>query len=330
MNRVYKLSKQIHKIPKFIDVHVHTRANEPNEITLTNAIMGSTQSGVGGIMIMGNFQNYPLTNINNISRFVKQLDAASIPSDFQIKLCQVATPNNTHTLYKHTCDVAATKFYLGETTNSSELLLDRSAWRKHLAVCNTRVAVHADGDTLDEFLDDVLALDSMPHVHICHVPGRRELDAIINTRKQLAQIGMNQLLTCEVTPHHLFFNKCYFHDQQVHVCPSIRSVSDSDYLLANIQHVDCIATDKAPHCASTKNPGIECTAFVPLMLDAVYRGLLPLETVIEKCVANPQKIFGFNRTKPIYVSFEPQTLTQKPYAAPNSPYYGLTINGCLV
>lgn len=332
-----KLFRKIYKIPAFIDVHQHTRANEPGEITITEAINTAIHAGVGATMIMGNFKNYPLINAENINKYIRQLNEvpAVRSGEFEAKICKVATPDNFAELYKSHYTIA-TKFYLGNTTNSGGLVLNRAAWRKHLFAANTRIAVHAELDELDDFLDDMLQLSRMKRVHICHVPGRRELESIMRARKKLAASGLDNYLTCEVTPHHLFIgkdgDKYKFHNNvlpqlNINVCPPIRSIADCEFLQNNIDQIDCIATDKAPHRAQSNAPGIEYTHYMQLMLDAVYRGKISLNDVIKKCIVMPQILFGFRDTKLLTVSFSRDVILPLKTAAPNSPYYGISING---
>jgi carbamoyl-phosphate synthase/aspartate carbamoyltransferase/dihydroorotase len=75
-------------------------------------------------------------------------------------------------------------------------------------------------------------------------------------------------------------------------------MEDVDSLWANLEVIDCFATDHAPHTLGEKDggnpppgfPGLE--TILPLLLTAVDAGRLTLDDLIQKMVSNPQKIFS--------------------------------------
>ena len=82
------------------------------------------------------------------------------------------------------------------------------------------------------------------------------------------------------------------------VRPRLATQKDVDALWANMDVIDCFATDHAPHTVEEKDsdnpppgfPGLE--TFLPLMLTAVNAKRLPLNVLIEKMYTNPKKIFN--------------------------------------
>ena len=78
-------------------------------------------------------------------------------------------------------------------------------------------------------------------LHMCHVSTRGAIEAI-----QMAKLR-GAPVTCEVTPHHLWFTNdtCDYR-----VNPPIRTADDVQALIDAIRSgvVDAIATDHAPHC----------------------------------------------------------------------------------
>ena len=82
-------------------------------------------------------------------------------------------------------------------------------------------------------------------LHMCHVSTRGALEAI-----QMAKLR-GAPVTCEVTPHHLWFNNetCDYR-----VNPPIRTADDVQALIDGIRSgvVDAIATDHAPHSEEDK------------------------------------------------------------------------------
>jgi carbamoyl-phosphate synthase/aspartate carbamoyltransferase/dihydroorotase len=117
-------------------------------------------------------------------------------------------------------------------------------------------------------------------LHIAHVCLKEEL-AVIRAAK-----AKGIRVTCEVCPHHLYLDKehaCEEHhltDGRKEVRPRLATQVDVEALWANMDIIDCIATDHAPHTLAEKDgpnpppgfPGLETA--LPLMLTAVNQGTL--------------------------------------------------------
>jgi carbamoyl-phosphate synthase/aspartate carbamoyltransferase/dihydroorotase len=71
-----------------------------------------------------------------------------------------------------------------------------------------------------------------------------------------------------------------------------------DTLWANLNVIDCFATDHAPHTSEEKDsnnpppgfPGLE--TLLPLLLTAVDDGRMTMDDIVHKSVSNPRKIFN--------------------------------------
>lgn len=82
------------------------------------------------------------------------------------------------------------------------------------------------------------------------------------------------------------------------VRPRLAAQKDVDALWANLDVIDCFATDHAPHTSEEKDsgnpppgfPGLETA--LPLLLTAVDDGRLTVEQLIEKMHTNPKRIFS--------------------------------------
>jgi carbamoyl-phosphate synthase / aspartate carbamoyltransferase / dihydroorotase len=105
-------------------------------------------------------------------------------------------------------------------------------------------------------------------------------------------------VTCEVTPHHLFLTADDLPGGWGEVRPRLGTQADVDALWANLDVIDCFATDHAPHTAAEKAsdnpppgfPGLETA--LPLLLTAVHEGRLTLDDVITRMADNVRRIFG--------------------------------------
>ena len=89
--------------------------------------------------------------------------------------------------------------------------------------------------------------------------------------------------------------------------PHLVSKEDREALWENLDVIDCIATDHAPHTVEEKRgpgappgfPGLE--TMLPLMLDAVERGRLTLDDLAQKMHHNPRRIFKLPEQPDTYI-----------------------------
>ncbi|MEJ2522851.1 MAG: hypothetical protein P8080_08235, partial [Gammaproteobacteria bacterium] len=177
------------------------------------------------------------------------------------------------------------------------------------------IAVHAEG--LSAALAIGLARTYGRRLHLCHLSLAAEL-ALVRAAKAA---GMD--LTCEVTPHHLFLDEGDARRLGAYgqMKPPLASSRDVAALWANLEVVDCIATDHAPHTRAEKDgpapppgvPGLE--TLLPLLLDAVAEGRLSLERLVALTHEAPRRIRGLPRQDETWVEVDPdaeQALGQAP------------------
>ncbi len=131
-------------------------------------------------------------------------------------------------------------------------------------------------------------------LHICHLSSKKSL-AIVKRNKP------NLELSFESTPHHLFldsdaFNKC---GTIAKTNPPLR-LPGENLILDNINDIDMIGTDHAPHTLEEKqkgvwdsNPGIpNLETTLPLLLTQVNRGKIDISLIPKILSENPAKIFN--------------------------------------
>jgi carbamoyl-phosphate synthase/aspartate carbamoyltransferase/dihydroorotase len=93
--------------------------------------------------------------------------------------------------------------------------------------------------------------------------------------------------------------------------PPLGTESDRETLWANLDVVDCIATDHAPHTSAEKEgekpppgvPGLE--TMLPLLLTAVAQGRLTLERLVELTHDGPRRVFGLPAQPDTWVEVDP-------------------------
>jgi carbamoyl-phosphate synthase/aspartate carbamoyltransferase/dihydroorotase len=140
-------------------------------------------------------------------------------------------------------------------------------------------------------------------LHIAHVSLKEELEVI----RAAKQRGIN--VTCEVCPHHLFLNaeEAHLSCGRKEVRPRLATRIDQEALWANMDIIDVIATDHAPHTLDEKDgdkpppgyPGLETA--LALMLTAVNKGRISLADLIAKMYTNPRRIFNLPEQNDTYV-----------------------------
>lgn len=137
-------------------------------------------------------------------------------------------------------------------------------------------------------------------LHLCHVSTRGAIEAVRMAKLRGAPV------TCEVTPHHLWFTDetCDYR-----VNPPIRTADDVQALVDAIRAgvVDAISTDHAPHTEEDKFKGAAGMVGSETAFGVCYTKLckqegLPLELLTELMSTSPARILGLakGRLEPGY------------------------------
>jgi carbamoyl-phosphate synthase/aspartate carbamoyltransferase/dihydroorotase len=228
-------------------------------------------------------------------------DAASAKARCDWGVYLGAGPDNLDTLPAQAGQVAGLKMYLDQTYGPLRLD-DMTLWMEHFArwPAHQPIVAHSEGRTLAAVML-IAALYDRP-VHIAHVSRREEILLIRKAKERGLKV------TCEVAPHHLFLSEAdlpALGPGRCEVRPRLASPTDVAVLWANLDVIDCFATDHAPHTLAEKDsetpppgfPGVE--TLLPLLLTAVdlrpfgaaQGRRLTLDDLIQKSVINPRKIF---------------------------------------
>jgi len=277
-------------LPGLIDVHVHLR--EPGGEHKEDITSGSAAALAGGVTMVLDMPNtYP-----------PLVDEQALALKYQLArqktLCDVgfyvgATATNASEIALLAGQAAGLKIYLDQTygplrmDSLTALLAHFRAWP-----VDRPIAVHAEG--LSAALAIGLARIYGRRLHLCHISRADEI-ALIRAAKE-----SGASLTCEVTPHHLLLTEADARRLRPFgsMKPPLASEADVSALWANLDVVDCIATDHAPHTRAEKEgespppgvPGLE--TMLPLLLTAVAEGRLTLEQLVRLTHAVPRHIFG--------------------------------------
>ena len=278
------------KLPGLTDIHVHLR--EPGALHKEDWDSGTAAALAGGFTTL---LAMPNTNpaITDSLTLKLAFDAASIKSRCDYAQYVGGSANNAKTASLLANHVAGLKLYLDQTFGDLKLD-DITTWMPHFAAWpkDAPLCVHAEGKTLAAAI--LLAEIYDRPLHLCHVSRREEILLIRAAKEKGLKV------TCEVCPHHLFLSEDDIPSLgagRSEVRPRLATKKDQDALWANLDVIDCFATDHAPHTLEEKDssnpppgfPGLE--TILPLLLTAVKEGRLTLEDVITRLHGNPNRIF---------------------------------------
>ncbi|XP_028041682.1 CAD protein isoform X1 [Bombyx mandarina] len=296
-------SRNIVKLPGFIDVHVHVR--EPGATYKEDFETCTAAALAGGVTMICAMPN---TNPSIVDRtafdYASTLARVSARCDYALYVG--ASSTNYDTICELAPQAAALKMYLNETFTTL-LLEDMTIWQKHFQSWPKKMPVctHAEREKTAAVILMASLLDRP--VHICHVARKEEILIIKAAKERGVKV------TCEVCPHHLFLNSNDIDKigkGRAKVCPVLCSPEDQAELWRNISIIDVFATDHAPHTVEEKNsenpppgyPGLE--TILPLLLNAVHQGRLTIEDLINKFHRNPRKIFNLPEQPNTYVEVD--------------------------
>ena len=277
------------KLPGLVDVHVHLR--EPGGIQKEDFESGTKAAIAGGYtQILDMPNNIPPTiSVATLNQKIK-LASSRIYCDIGFNFG--ATSSSIKFFPKVYDKVFGLKVYMNQTTGP--LLIDKNldrelvfkSWQSPLPIM-----VHAQDETVEDAIQ--LARKFKKRIHICHTTGD-QLPSIFKAQKEGLEIST------EVCPHHLFLteNDIKKLGPLGIMKPPLTSKYNQKKLWDNIDKIDMISTDHAPHTLEEKYeqsdpkfgvPGLETT--LPLMISAVFQKRITLDRLVKMLTINPRKIF---------------------------------------
>ncbi len=318
------------RIPGLIDVHVHLR--QPGAEHKEDIRSGTAAALAGGVTMVLDMPNNTPPTVDAQTLAHKQGLAA------EHALCDVGfylggTEANAREAAALAAKSPGLKLFLDQTygplrvRNLEALLAHFRTWPARRPIC-----VHAEG--LSAAIAIGLARTFGHRLHICHVSLASEI-ALIRAAKE-----SGAALTCEVAPHHLYLTEA---DAQHlgpygHVKPPLATDADRAALWSNLDVIDCIATDHAPHTRAEKEsptpppglPGLE--TMLPLMLTAVAEGRLSLDRLVDLAHDAPLRVFGLPTQLDTWVEVDPRAQYRLTHDGVHTrcgwtPFDGMTVQG---
>ncbi|WP_276888307.1 dihydroorotase [Anaerococcus lactolyticus] len=291
-------------MPSFTDMHVHFR--DPGFTYKEDLETGSYAALKGGftnVLLMGNTK--PTVSSPEIHEDImkrgKDIDLIGIDQVYTItKNFDGKTLDHLDTLPE------SVKFISddGHGVDDDAIMYLAMVKAKKLGVNMTLHEEVAKVSAIDyEVAEDAMTLRDcyyaykldMP-VHFSHVSTKGAMTAI----KYFKDLGAK--ITCEVTPHHLYFSEKTRDEMKVN--PPIRREEDRQFLLKMIKegYVDAISTDHAPHSAEEKKNGapgfigIE-TAFSTCYEVLVKPGIISLNQLVRIMSTRPSELLNIKKGK---------------------------------
>lgn len=275
-------------LPGLIDAHVHLRT--PGQTHKEDLDSGTRAALAGGFTRVLDMPNTtpPIADAAMLDEKLAHIHAAAHCAVGQFL---GGTPTNPASVARLADRAVGLKLYLDQT-HGPLLLSNVQDVIAHMRTWPGIVAVHAEGWQLVAAIGLARLLDR--HVHCCHVARAADIALIRRAKESGAPV------TCEVTPHHLYLTEedAWRLGPLGYMKPTLGSAADRQALWANLDVVDCVASDHAPHTLAEKQsadpppgvPGLETT--LPLILTAVHEGRLSLERAIELLYEGPRRIYG--------------------------------------
>lgn len=275
-------------LPGLIDPHVHLR--EPGQTHKEDFYTGTTAALAGGFTTVIDMPNNadPITTFEKLKN--KQAMAAS-KTVCNIGFYFGSLGENLDQFSQVQNSVLGLKVYLNQTTGN--YIVTPQVFR---TICEVwpaikPILVHAEEDVLEEIL--TIGHETKQKIHVCHISSAHELQIIMHAKENGFKV------TCGVTSHHLFLteNDVTTLGQFGKMKPTLKSQKDVAFLWKNIDNIDIVESDHAPHTLEEKQsenppfgvPGLETT--LPLLLTAMHEGKITKEEIIDKCYTRPKEIF---------------------------------------
>jgi len=297
------------KLPGLIDPHVHVREpGQTHKEDWDTATQAALAGGVTMILAMPNTK----PPIFDAATLDLALNAAQEKARCDYAQYLGAGPDNAEIVPLLASKAAGLKMYLDSTFGELRLN-DMTLWTPHFQNWpkNMPLVVHSESRSMAAAILFAAIYDRP--VHVAHISLKEEVLLI----KAAKERGIK--VTCEVCPHHLFLSKddiptiSHGHPGRGEVRPRLATKEDVNALWANMDVIDCFATDHAPHTLEEKDsdnpppgfPGVE--TLLPLLLTAVSEKRLTADDIIQRSVINPRKIFHLPEQQETFIEIDEHT-----------------------
>ena len=290
-------------IPGIIDMHTHLR--EPGyeyKETLETGLKAATHGGVTTLGVMPNTKPAMdnLEIINFVAEKAKKIKLSKIiPIPAVTKDRKGLVLNNLKNFSKH-----GYRFFSddGNPIWNDEIMLNALNETKKF---NGIIINHCEDkrflkiplfESLMVAKDVELSKYTNAHLHIAHISTKNTVDLI-----KYAKLN-NINTTCEVTFHHLLLEK-EKNNALKKINPPLPDIDTQRYLIDNLDYIDIIVSDHAPHSIEEKKKsyskapnGISgLDVFFPAIYTISKKYNIDFKYILEKTTYNPSKIFNLEK-----------------------------------
>ena len=353
----------------FCDVHVHFREpGREDKETLESGSMAALAGGFTRVCVMPN-TNPPLDSpeairytvdrseecpihIHPIGGITKGQDGKELTemgimlSEGVVAFSDDGLPVTDSGMMRNALEYA-TMFNVPVINHAEDLCLKKDGVM-HEGVVSTNLGLPASPDITESnmvYRDLELTELTGARLHVPHVSSAKSADHIRKMKKK------NDLVTAEVTPHHLYFidEDLVTFDTNLKVAPPIRTKYDRKALIKAVKDgtFDCIATDHAPHAIEEKEGTFDMAPFGMIGLESCFGAVnqvmvkenkMDRVKLIQMLTVNPREIMGFDNDLlaegndaelTIFDPNEKWTFSREDIQSrsSNSPYVGAPLTG---
>lgn len=297
-------------MPAFIDTHAHFRdPGFTHKEDVKTGSMAAVRGGYTTVVLMGNTNPIASTReiVEDVEKRVKELGFVDA---YQ---CATITKNLDGKTLSHLKQFKGSG--LKAITDDGRGVCDSSIMYEAMNMARENdyiIMSHAEDHDLTKismrlaenmmtYRDIELAKFTNAKLHLAHVSTKEALALIEEAKKKHSNI------TCEVTPHHIFFDDTM---SNYRVNPPIREKEDVKSVIESIKNgtVDCIGTDHAPHTDEEKLKGAPGLTGIELSFSVCYTKLvknegLSLNKLSELMSSRPAEILNLKKGK-IEIGYE--------------------------
>lgn len=312
----------LHVLPGLIDSHVHLR--DPGDPAVETIETGTRAAVLGGIATLFDMPN-TVPPIADTERLAWKRDYVAGRSWCDIGLYVAGTKANIDALaaLERAPGVCAVKVFAGSST-AALMIEDDAHLERAMRAGHRRMAFHSEDEDRLQARKPLFSRGQPYRTHMewrdpeCAFLGTRRLMALarktgrathilhVSTAEELAYLrDFRDVATVEVLVNHLtqVAPDCYDTLGGFGVMnPPIRDERHRAAAWAAVRDgtVDTIGSDHAPHARAAKErPWPDCPAgltgvqtLVPIMLDHVAAGRLPLARLVDLMAAGPARVYG--------------------------------------
>lgn len=302
-------------LPSATDLHVHFRDPGPPGAVESFAT-GTVQAALGGIGAVVDMPNTepPTTDLERL-----EAKEARVRSRASVDVLLLAALTPRSRVAELGARASGFKLYLAPTTGdlAPPPTADVRALTEEVARTGSALHVHSEDpttfhDLASPLVDPVGWNAARPPEgeisgleRLLPAPEGLLLHVAHATTAATVDRALSAGASVEATPHHLLLSAPMLHDATGKVNPPLRSAEDRSALFERFRQgrITMLASDHAPHALSEKErpfplapagvPGVE--TMLPLLLEQVRRGELPLDVLLRAACRRPALFLGLPR-----------------------------------